>query len=214
MGNNVSTSVSNVTNAIDSELQQSAGAGSTTSCAITTGNITLTNANNCSVQNKNDCVASSSAGIDAIATASANSFQGASTAMKSALLGGTNVANTTQETINVITNKINQACSATSSATNSIATGNINIDGCTNSNILNINTGSAVANCAIATVQNAVIKAEQQVQTESQNTAPSLAGVLGISGLSLSSGVEYGLIVSSVCMVLICFIIILLLLLK
>ena len=165
MGINVSKSVSNVTSKIINELEQSTGANATTNCSVSTGNITLRNANRCNVTNENRCSANASAALDAISKAAANAWADASTQQKTAILPGINVNDTTQNVASIIRSRLNQQCQAGSSLTQSIATGDLTLDGCIDSNIVNINAGSVEANCGIKTIMNAIVEADAKQQS-------------------------------------------------
>ena len=164
MGINVSKSVSNVTSKIINELEQSIGASATANCSVVTGNIVLKNANRCGVQNENRCSANASAALDAISTAAAKAWADASVQQKTAILPGVNVNETSQNVATIIASKLKQTCQSGSSLTQSIATGDLILDGCTDSNITNINAGSAEANCGIKSIMNAIVQADAKQQ--------------------------------------------------
>lgn len=182
MGANSSKSLENVTSEINNELAQLSQSSAVTDCSINVGNITFNDAQNCTITNTNRCVSNSSSALNAIATAAANAFQTASTAQKTQLIPGINVNESSQNIQQYITQELNQKCQANSSTTQSIATGNINFDECVDSNIINVNAGSAVANCGIKTILQAV-ETQQQNASSNQSTA-SLASGIGLPNLT------------------------------
>lgn len=198
MGLNVSKSISNVTQKIDNELTATAGASSVVQCGIKVGDITLRNAKRCSVRNQNKCGASASAGLDAIAKASAEAFQTASNDLKTKLMPGINISDTTQNIQTEIRNRLSQNCQADSRAALDISSGNITLDGCEDSEIININAGSAEANCGIRTVLDTINKAGNEVNTSA--STESLFG--GLYGDNLMYGSAFS-VICCICSILI-----------
>ncbi|AYV77351.1 MAG: myristylated IMV envelope protein [Barrevirus sp.] len=187
MGINVSKSISNVSSKIITQLEQSVGASATASCSVTTGNIILNNATRCTVDNENRCSANASAALDAISKAAANAWLEASNDQKTSLLPGINVNETTQNVAQIIKTKLNQTCQTGASLTQSIATGDLIINGCTDSAITNINAGTAEANCGIKTIMNAIVAADAKQQA-TQSTGDIFGSLFGNSTyISLAS---------------------------
>ena len=165
MGANVSTSQSIITNKINQEIDQSARASATTTCEITIGNVNLQNSGGCRVRNENKCVASSQAALDAISTAAADAWSTASTEQKTSLIPGFNVSATNQEVKNEISNILRQKCQSDSLVTQRVAQGDLNLQGCQDVEVINLNTGNAQADCGIKTVVDTVTKAAGEIKT-------------------------------------------------
>lgn len=181
MGINKSKALANITTKIAQELKQSANASGTVQCAIETGNITLKNAKNCSVANENRCTADVSSAVTAISKAAAEAWSEASAKQKAAMLPGVNVNESIQNVEVEIKNLLEQKCQASASLTQEIATGDILIDGCENSNILNINAGSAVANCGIRTIMDTInnVETTQDTNQSGENLGDVFGNVFG-----------------------------------
>jgi uncharacterized alkaline shock family protein YloU len=184
MGTNISRSFSDVTQRIDNELSTTTSASANVQCGISVGDITLRNARRCSVRNQNRCGASASANIDAISKAAADAFQNASADLKTKLLPGININDTTQNIQTTIRNTIAQNCQTDATTALNISTGNLTLDGCEDSQIININTGNAESNCGIRTVLDTINKAGNEVRTEA-STSSLTDGIWGNNPLYL-----------------------------
>lgn len=183
MGINVSKSMNNVSEKIINELEQSLGASATANCSVITGNIILKNANRCGVRNENRCSANASAAMEAISRAAANAWLSASNEQKSFLLPGINVNETEQNVSSIILSQLKQKCQANSALTQSIATGDLILDGCIDSYIYNINSGSAEANCAIKSIMNTIIEADIKQQSSQGNIFSDIFSYIGFFGI-------------------------------
>ena len=166
MGPNISRAVSDLSQNIDNEMSTLSSSSSTVQCGIQVGDITLRKAKRCNVRNQNRCSASANASIDATAKAAAEAFQKTSVAMKTKLLPGININDTRENIETVIRNKITQKCQTDATAALTISTGNITIDDCEDSEVININTGNAASNCGVRAVLDAVNKAGNEVKLD------------------------------------------------
>ncbi len=157
MGANVSQAMTSVTNSMDQKLTNEAGASAVASCSISTGNIVLKNAKRCSVTNKNLCGASATASLDAIASAASEQFMKLTDTQKTSLpLIGVNVNSTQTDVKTAVRQELSNKCQADANVALSIATKDLIMDGCEDSTIENINTGTAEGNCGIKTVMDTV----------------------------------------------------------
>jgi len=199
MGANVSKSISNTTSKIITELEQKAKATASSDCSVTTGNITLKNANKCSVTNENRCTANVSIALDSISEAAARAWSEATNEQKTSLLPGVNVNDTVQNVASIIKNKLNQSCEAGSDITLRIATGDIVMDGCIDSHVRNVNAGSAEANCAVKTILNTIVQADAKLKNN--QSAGDLFGSL-FSGTSVTISIVVFVIIC-LCIVLV-----------
>lgn len=185
MGANVSKSISNTTSKIINELEQKAKASATSECSVTTGNITLKNANRCSVTNENRCTTNVSAALDSISEAAARAWSEATNEQKTSLLPGVNVNDTVQNVASIIKTKLNQSCEAGSNNTLKISTGDIVMDGCIDSEVQNINAGSAEANCAVKTIISTIVQADAKLKN-SQSTGELFGGLFSGTSITIS----------------------------
>lgn len=201
MGPNISKAVSNLTQNIDNELSTVSSSSSNVQCGIQVGDITLRKAKRCSIRNQNRCSASANASIDATAKAAAEAFQKTSIEMKTKLLPGININDTRENIETIIKNKITQKCQTDATAALTIATGNITVDDCEDSEVININTGNAASNCGVRAVLDAVNKAGNEVKQDLSSGG--LGDFLSGGNLLLNGTVS---IVSIICCFLVCII--------
>lgn len=208
MGTNVSKTVSDITNSVNNSVSQSSSANATAQCSIANGNIILKNANGCSVVNQNKCGVSAAAALDATVNAALAAYNDATTTQKANALPGVNVNSTRTDIKNAITTKLNQMCSAGSSTQQSILNKDIILDGCTNSNVQNINFGDATSTCGIRAVMQAAAEADA-TSTTTQKTS-SLTELLGFDpaeySLYISGGSLLSCISSCICCIMCIFI--------
>lgn len=204
MGPNISKAVSEVTQNIDNEIVAKSGASAVAQCSIQTGDITLRGARRCNVRNENRCGASASASLDAMSSAAADAFSRASVDLQAKLLPGINVSDSRQVVESRIRNTIRQNCEADARAALNISAGNITLEDCEDSNILNINTGNAAANCGIRSIIDTIVKANNELAAEA--AGGTLADGIYGNNLLYGSGAS---VICSVCCSVLCVIVIL-----
>jgi len=201
MGPNISRAVSDLSQKIDNEMSTISSSSANIQCGIQVGDITLRKAKRCNVRNQNRCGASASASIDATAKAAAEAFQKTSVEMKTKLLPGININDTRENIETIIKNKISQKCQTDAAAALSISSGNIVIDECEDSEVININTGDATSNCGVRAVLDTVNKAGNEVKVDQKSGG--LGDFLSGDNMLLNGTVS---IVSLVCCFLVCII--------
>ena len=139
--------IKTITDTIDNQLQKTTNASASATCMANLGSINL-EGNGCKVIVSNRCRARSQA-IDSTAEGLADAWVAMSNADKKILLPEVPVDAPRSEIVKVVNTKISERCLANASIALSIAQGPINIKGCTDSVIKNINAGDAEANCGI-----------------------------------------------------------------
>lgn len=169
MGVNTSKSISNTLNKIMIELEDTTGGSVTSPCKVTTGNIILQNSNNCFVTNENRCSPNSDAALNAIAKGAAEAWILASDIQKRSLLPGIDINTTLIDVQSIIKSKLEQQCPANFPLTKSLAESDLIFDNCQNANLVNINTGTDVANCAIKTIIHTIIAAQKNIEDVKNN---------------------------------------------
>lgn len=171
MGGNVSETTAKILNGIDIKLGQSVKTNASADCAIKLGSINGDDWENCIVIGSNQCGASTQATIESITDTLVDAWQKATTDQKTNFASfGLNANSTIQDVQNVIKQNINQECVANASLSQVISSEPINIKKCRNSTFKNINTGDAIANCAIRSAITAVGKAEQDAEVKQTAT--------------------------------------------
>ena len=158
MGINASKSINNVSNKIMNELEIS-GINASRECEVNVGNIVLINPDKCTVTNQNRCSTDSDMAIEVIAKAAMKAFKEATSIQKSLLIPGININDSNENIQKLIKSMLLDKCRENSATTISIAESDLLFQGCLNENIININAGSAVSNCAIKTIINTIIAA-------------------------------------------------------
>lgn len=166
MGTNSSKAISNVTNKIVFEMEQTDNVNKTTQCPIQNSNINLINPKNCKVIKQNLCGAYTEDAISSISKGVFDAWSGATNAQKIFLLPNIDINETQGNVQNFIKQKINQTCQANSTVTSAISKKDININGCENSKIININTGDIQANCGIISILDSINKTYNPPNTE------------------------------------------------
>jgi hypothetical protein len=179
MGTNVSKSVSKITQDISNKLNQESTASSSADCGIKTGNIILKNAERCTVRNQNFCGVTAGAVIDTAVESAASAFNSATAEQKAAVLPGMNINSSYQDIETAIKNELEQKCSSNSDLRNQIVTSDIIIEGCKDSEIININTGDATTTCGVRAIMQTATTAQNVASATQETTGLNLFGSTG-----------------------------------
>lgn len=186
MGINASRSLSNVTNRIDQSLKLNARATSNINCNANVGAIRIGTNRRCNIITENRCGASASASIDAIASAAAQALNEASTEQKTLLLPGFNFNDSSLNTTNEIKRRLSAKCESDAIVANEIGIGDIWMETCEDADIRNINAGNASANCAMRTIMNDVLNAQNIIDNKQTTGEVNLGNILGFGNLGQS----------------------------
>jgi hypothetical protein len=192
MGVSLSKSINNILTKIIDELEKTTGANATNECNINVGKIIVTDHHRCTVSNQNRCSSNSIAALNAIVRAATNAWMDAPPQQKKLLIPGINIYASKDKIQDKIKTLLQQKCPENSAMTESISNTDLIIDRCEGINIININAGTAVANCAIRTIIKTIIAADIEKRTiegSTQSPFSTVFGSLGISSaLSSASG--------------------------
>lgn len=179
MGANISVVKTEILNEISTKLEASASAGAISECEVSVGDIKLVNASGCSVVNKAACSSKATASTDAIIEVLSKYFESATVEQKNSLLPGVNVSTNITDIKNKISTELSATCESSAEARNKVASGAILVEGCKDSEVVNIATGSAVADCTLRAAFNRMDEVSKTINGDQSQA--SLAEGLGLT---------------------------------
>ncbi|BCT22641.1 myristylated IMV envelope protein [Carp edema virus] len=211
MGTAVSTQeiFNNINTQITNGIASSGTSVAESNCTITIGSIVFDSATNCNIRIKNACSSNAKTSMDSIMNAVQNTINGLDQAQKqaaAAALGtliNVDVSKVSTNIYQEFNNYITQNCNTASVINNVIKVDNIRYGKCFSlspTTIEFLNTGQAVSNCIMKTINQVQIQAQNNISTD-QSSLSTLGGIFdGLVKLLKSVGpiIVIGLVIVAV----------------